>query len=153
MMNSTMSWVGCLLIVDPNLVLRARIMGPWFYTSTLLEGPNVLSWTQEKNTIWQSMILHKFLRHTCRIVESKGPLCYIRFGCHDSTWVLGPLQYTSFWKMMSFLGPWKFMRYPFIPHVESWTHILKKFLIGNCGSINRLYIKTLYTIIDPIESK
>ena len=71
------------------------VPGPWFYTSTLLEGPNVLSWTQEKNTTWRSMILHEFFPHTCRIVDSKGPLCYIRFGCHDSTWVLVPLQYTS----------------------------------------------------------
>ena len=66
------------------------VPGPWFYTSTLLEGPNVLSWTHEKNSTCRSMILLEFLRHICRIVESTGPLGYIRFGCHDSTWVLGP---------------------------------------------------------------
>ena len=126
------------------------VPGPWFYTSTLLGGPSVLSWTHVKNSTSWSMIIHEFLRHTCRIVDSKGPLCYIRFGCHNSTWVLGPLLYTSFWKVMSFLGPWKFMRYPSTPHVESWTHILKQFWMGNCGSmkVNKLYFRTLCTIMD-----
>ena len=105
-----------------------------------------------KNSTRWSMILHEFFPHSCRIVDSKGPLWYIRFRCHDSTWVLGPLQYTSFWKVMSFLGPWKFMRYPSTPRVESWTHFLKQFWIGNCGSmkVHEVPFYTSCRIMDPL---
>ena len=90
--NDELSW----LFTNSGPKSCPKSQGPWLFL--VHDSTQALYWKDlmyyhgpmEKNSTSRSMILHEFLRHICRILDSKGPLCCIRFGCHDSAWVLGP---------------------------------------------------------------